>query len=73
MADDRGSGHRRYRERRRLMPTPLGCAIWIIALLVLLVILSVLFGGFQLGTKAGGSAPVRPVTVTADQARLAQL
>jgi len=73
MADHPGRGHRRYRERRRLMPTPLGCAIWSIALLVLLVILSVLFGGFQLGTKAGASGPVRAVTVTADQARLAQL
>jgi hypothetical protein len=47
MTDDRRRG------RRWLMPTPLGCAIWIIALLVLLIVLSVLFGGFQLGTKAG--------------------
>jgi hypothetical protein len=65
MADDRGRGRRRYRERRRLMPTPLGCAIWIIALLVLLVILSVLFGGFQLGTRAGSPGPARSLTMTA--------
>jgi hypothetical protein len=53
MADHGGRGRRRYRERGRFMPSPLGCAIWIIALLVLLIVLSVLFGGFQLGTKAG--------------------
>lgn len=74
MAGDRGRGHRRYRERRRLMPTPLGCAVWIIALLALVLILSVLFGGFQLGTKAGSLGRVRAATVTAAaQARLAQL
>jgi hypothetical protein len=59
MADHRGRG------RRRLMPTPLGCALWIIALLVLLIILSVLFGGFQLGTKAGSGRPGTPLPVTA--------
>jgi len=59
MADHRGRGH------RRLMPTPLGCALWIIALLVLLIILSVLFGGFQLGTKAGIGHPATPVPVRA--------
>jgi hypothetical protein len=79
MADDRGRGRRQYRDRRhyrdrrRLLPTPLGCAVGIIALLVLLVILSVLFGGFQLGTKAGGMGPMTGVPPTVSQPRLAQL
>jgi hypothetical protein len=72
MADHRGRG------RRRLTPTPIGCAIWIIALLVLLIILSVLFGGFQLGTKAGSigrpsTVPAATVLVAGSQPRLAQL
>jgi len=73
MADDRGRGRRRSRDRRRLLPAPLGCVIWIVALLALLVIMSVLFGGFQVGTKAGGMGPVTSVSVTVSQPRSAQL
>jgi hypothetical protein len=41
-----------------------GCLMWIILLILLLIVLSVLFGGFQKGTKVNGLG-VRPVvTVT---------
>jgi len=49
--------------RRRLG----GCLLWILGLIVALVILSLMFGGFQKGTKAGlagAPAPV-PAAVTA--------
>ena len=49
-----GSGGPRT-PRRRLT----GCLLWIVGLIVVLVILSLLFGGFQKGTKAGSDgAPV---------------
>jgi hypothetical protein len=51
------SGLLRARRRRGRPPRRrIGCAGWLLvllAVLVLLVILSVLFGGFQRGTKAG--------------------
>jgi hypothetical protein len=33
----------------------LGCALWLIVVLLVLLALELLFGGFQLGTRAGGS------------------
>jgi hypothetical protein len=54
-----GSGPRP--PRRRLA----GCLLWIVGLIVVLVILSLLFGGFQKGTKAGGDGGPAPVPVTA--------
>jgi hypothetical protein len=48
-------GRRRIRAR--------GCLLWLLGLVVVLLALSLLFGGFQKGTKAGG-APA-PVSVTA--------
>ena len=54
-----GSGEPR-RPRRRLT----GCLLWIVGLIIILIILSLLFGGFQKGTKAGDGAPV-PFSVTA--------
>lgn len=47
--------------RRRLA----GCLLWLVGLLVLLIILSVLFGSFQLGTKAKSMSPPgrRPISV----------
>jgi hypothetical protein len=49
------SGVRRgWRPRRRLT----GCLLWILGLIVFLVILSLLFGGFQKGTKVGAPAPL---------------
>jgi hypothetical protein len=52
-------GWRRQHRRRRAF----GCMLWILTLLAVLVVLSVLFGGFQKGSKVGGSGPARvPVT-----------
>jgi hypothetical protein len=39
-------------ERRR--PRLIGCLIWLIALVVILIVLSLLFGGFTKGTKVSG-------------------
>jgi hypothetical protein len=33
-----------------------GCLLWVIGLIVILVILALLFGGFQKGTKVGADA-----------------
>lgn len=46
----RGDGRRRrWRPRNRAV----GCLLWIVAALVILLLLSVLFGGFQTGKKVG--------------------
>jgi hypothetical protein len=45
----RGAGGRR-------MSRPVGCLIWLIVLLVLLIIAALMFGGFQKGTKYGSQA-----------------
>ena len=44
-------------ERRR--PRLVGCLIWLIALIVILIVLSLLFGGFTKGTKVSGAGPLR--------------
>jgi hypothetical protein len=49
-----GWGRRSYRESGRRMSRPVGCLLWLVALLVILVVAAVLFGGFQKGTKASG-------------------
>jgi hypothetical protein len=36
---------------------PVGCVVWILALVVILLLLSLIFGGFQKGTKVGASGP----------------
>ena len=51
------SGRRRWRPRRRLT----GCLLWILGLIVVLIILSLMFGGFQMGTKAGGAGVLAPL------------
>jgi hypothetical protein len=53
---------RRHPTRRR---TRLGCLLWILILIAVLVLLS-LFGSFQKGTKAGGAigAAGRPIGLT---------
>jgi hypothetical protein len=56
-------GSRERRPRSRLV----GCLVWILALIVLLIIASLLFGGFQKGTKATGAGP--PLPVPASSAR----
>lgn len=41
---------RRRRRNRRII----GCLLWVLTLLLVLLVLSLLFGGFQRGTKVGG-------------------
>jgi hypothetical protein len=38
--------------------------LWLLGLLIVLVILSLLFGGFQKGTKVNGTGPPAPLTVS---------
>ena len=54
-------GFRRERRRSRLT----GCVLWVLGLIIVLIILSVLFGGFDKGTSVGGTGPGRPVQVSA--------
>jgi hypothetical protein len=42
-----------------------GCLLWIVALIIVLVVVSLLFGGFQKGTKVGGDGAPVPFSVTA--------
>jgi hypothetical protein len=60
----RSWGRRRARGRSRRQRL-LGCLLWLVGVLVLLIILSVLFGSFQLGTKSKGMTPPRRPAVTA--------
>ncbi len=51
------SGRRQgYGGRRRRWPRSRagGCLLWIVLLIVILIVLSVMFGGFQKGTKESG-------------------
>ncbi len=45
-------GSTRRGKPRRVSPM-VGCLFWVLVLLVILLLLSVIFGGFQKGTKAG--------------------
>jgi hypothetical protein len=58
-------GWRRQHRRRRA----LGCALWLLTLAVVLLVLSLLFGGFQRGHKTGGSGPPGPVAAQVAPAR----
>ena len=49
-------GWRRGRTRSRRA----GCLLWVVILLVVLVVLSLLFGGFQMGTKPSGDGAPAP-------------
>ena len=49
---------------RRRMGRLRGCLVWLLALLVVLLVLSILFGGFQRGTKVGGDRPARQQPVS---------
>ena len=53
-------GSRERRPRSRLA----GCLVWIVALIALLIVLSLLFGGFRKGTKAAGAGPPPPVAAS---------
>jgi cytochrome c-type biogenesis protein CcmH/NrfF len=50
----------RYGERqaRRPRSRAVGCLLWSAVAIVVLIVLSLMFGGFQKGTKAGGLALV---------------
>jgi hypothetical protein len=52
---------RRWRPRRRLS----GCLLVVLVLIIVLIALSVLFGGFQKGTRTGGLGPAAPVRISA--------
>lgn len=55
---------RRRREQpdgKRRLGWPLGCLLWLVLLVIVLLVLSVLFGGFRLGTRAEGPGPRPPV------------
>jgi hypothetical protein len=39
-----------------------GCLLWLVLLVLILIVLSVLFGGFRLGTRAEGPGRQPPVT-----------
>jgi hypothetical protein len=59
-----GNGGPRGRAGRRRLWRPrnraVGCLLWIVALLVVLLLLSILFGGFQKGAKVGSAQRVHP-------------
>jgi hypothetical protein len=55
----RSRGPRRYWPRSRAG----GCLLWIVLLVVVLIVLSLLFGGFQKGTKANSLAVLAPHAV----------
>jgi hypothetical protein len=40
----------------------LGCMLWLLTLAVVLLVLSLLFGGFHRGTRTGGLGAPHPVT-----------
>jgi hypothetical protein len=52
-------GWRRQHRRRRTV----GCLLWLLTLLIVFLVLSLLFGGFQKGTKVGGGGPARPAVI----------
>ena len=41
-----------------------GCLLWLLGLIIVLVILSLLFGGFQKGTKVNGTGLPVPFSVS---------
>jgi hypothetical protein len=58
-------GFWRRRSGRRSRRRGTGCLLWILAIIIVLVILSLLFGGFQKGTKAGGLGRPAPALAAA--------
>jgi hypothetical protein len=56
-----------YGARRRRWPRSRagGCLLWIVLLVGLLIVLSVLFGGFQKGTQYKGLGPARGLVAAA--------
>jgi hypothetical protein len=56
-----GGGRPRPGRRTRLG----GCLLWVLGLIIVLVILSLLFGGFQKGSKVNGTGRPEPFSVSA--------
>jgi hypothetical protein len=48
----RGWGRRKSEADRRRHGLLVGCLLWLVLLVLTLVVLSIVFGGFQLGTRA---------------------
>jgi hypothetical protein len=53
------------RRQRRPRSRVAGCLLWVLVLLIVLVVLSLLFGGFRKGAKVGGAGPPAPVPAAA--------
>ena len=53
------------RRRRGPRSRVAGCLLWVLVLLIVLVVLSLLFGGFRKGAKVGGAGPPAPVPAAA--------
>ncbi len=51
------SDRQRWGRRSRLT----GCLLWVVGLIVVLIVLSLMFGGFRMGTKAGGAGVLSPL------------
>jgi hypothetical protein len=56
---------RRQHRRRRVI----GCMLWLVTLAVVLLVLSLLFGGFERGHKTGGLGSPAPVAAQVTSAR----
>ena len=54
-ASDAPKGPWNWAWRRRRHRRLFGCLLWILTLLLMLLVLSLLFGGFQRGIRAGGA------------------
>jgi len=66
-----GWSGRSPQDNRRRISGPVGCLLWLVLLLVILVVAAVLFGGFQTGTKASGSSQSPAPVATVPAAGLA--
>ena len=59
--------------RRRQRPLPAsrlrGCLLWLLAVAIVLIVISLLFGGFRKGSKVGGAGAPRPVPAAVPAAR----
>jgi hypothetical protein len=64
-----GWSGRSPQDNKRRLSRPVGCLLWLVALLVILIVAAVLFGGFQKGTKATGSPePSAPAAMSLPRA-----
>jgi len=50
-----GWSGRRQKDNGRRVSRPVGCLLWLVVLLAILIAAALLFGGFQTGTKVNGS------------------